>query len=120
MNRTAKRCLSCAVTLLLLGLCLHAAAAVLERKDNSAESELTYADVRLAPFFDSKTPYDVLFMGTSHMIYGVNPMRMWQDEGITSYNLGGNNNTMPIEYWMLKEAVGKRESGSIVDDAFGF
>ena len=60
---------------------------------------------RIKPFFDEARNYDVLFLGTSHMIDGVYPMQLWNDYGISSYNLGGNANTMALTYWTMRNAL---------------
>lgn len=38
-------------------------------------------------FFNQPKDYDVLFFGTSHVRYGIYPMELWEEYGITSYNL---------------------------------
>ncbi len=40
------------------------------------------------PFLKNRTNYDIFFMGSSHMHNGIFPMQLWNDYGITSYNLG--------------------------------
>lgn len=69
---------------------------VLERKDS-------YQKYR--EFFDEEEDFDVLWLGTSHMLNGVFPMELWHDYGISSYNMGGHGNAIPATYWVLRNAL---------------
>lgn len=88
--------LECIVILCLTGILLGIATDLLELKDS---------DIKYAEFFKQKEPYDVLFMGTSHVINGVFPMELWKDYGIVSYNFGGHGNQMATSYWVLRNAL---------------
>ena len=57
------------------------------------------------PFFEHANEFDVLFMGTSHVINGAYPMELWKDFGITSYNFGGHANEIPTTYWAMENAL---------------
>lgn len=56
-------------------------------------------------FYSYEGNYDVLFLGTSHVVMGVSPMELWNDYGITSYNLANHGQWIPIDYWVLKNAL---------------
>lgn len=56
-------------------------------------------------FYSYDGNYDVLFLGTSHVVMGVSPMELWNDYGITSYNLANHGQWIPIDYWVLKNAL---------------
>jgi len=56
-------------------------------------------------FFEEKNAFDVLFMGTSHVLDGVQPMELWRDYGITSYNMGCSSEAMEMTEWVLKLAL---------------
>ncbi len=60
---------------------------------------------KMTSFFDKKEDYDVLFVGISHMKYGIYPMELWQDYGIASFNLGEAGTRMPTNYWILRNAL---------------
>ena len=62
------------------------------------------SDFKYRPFFEDDTTYDVLFFGTSHMMNAVYPMELWREYGITSYNFGGNANSLAISYWLAVSA----------------
>ena len=91
--------------------CIVVAATVVRRK----ESNDKYAD-----FFTQaeKGNIDVLFMGSSHMINGVNPASLYKDYGITSYNMGGHGSVMQATYWELIEALDYCSPKWVVVDAY--
>lgn len=67
--------------------------------------ELKTSREKYKPFFDEKQDFDVLFLGTSHVINGIFPMELWKDYGITSYNFGGHGNQIATSYWVMKNAL---------------
>ncbi len=91
--------------------CIVVAATVVRRK----ESNDKYAD-----FFTQaeKGNIDVLFMGSSHVINGVNPASLYKDYGITSYNMGGHGSVMQATYWELIEALDYCSPKWVVVDAY--
>lgn len=74
-----KRIISCAITICLTIGILTYLTDLMERKS----SDQKYED-----FWKQEEGFDVLFFGTSHMINGVFPMKLWDDYGIVSYNFG--------------------------------
>lgn len=60
---------------------------------------------RNGDFFRVADECDVLFLGTSHMATEVLPLELWHDYGITSYNIAGLGQLMPVSYWMLINAL---------------
>lgn len=67
-------------------------------------------------FFAEEENYDVLFLGTSHMMDGVLPMELWDDYGIASYNLGYHGCMLPLTYWVMEMALEYTEPSLIVID----
>ena len=74
------------IFIVLVIIIISKTAKVVERKDSRYKYE---------PFFEQEENFDVLFLGTSHVMDGVFPMELWNDYGIVSYNLGGNGNYLP-------------------------
>lgn len=91
-----KRLLSCLMTVILTAIILGRATAIMQRKSS---------DYKYIPFFEHAQDYDVLFMGTSHVINAVFPMELWNDYGITSYNFGGHSNQLATTYWVMKNSL---------------
>jgi len=56
-------------------------------------------------YFSEQQEYDVLFYGSSHVLSGIQPMELWHDYGITSYNLAGHAASLGMSYWVLQESL---------------
>lgn len=54
---------------------------------------------------EEKNSADVLFFGSSICYCDVVPPVIWEDSGITSYVMAGPEQTVPITYFYLKEAL---------------
>ncbi len=93
--KKAMRAAGCIITVILTIGLLMWTVNLTERKESSNK----YSD-----FFKDRD-YDVLFMGTSHVINSVFPMELWKEYGITSYNCGGTSNYLPTTYWVLQNAL---------------
>lgn len=48
---------------------------------------------------------DVLFLGSSQVMTAVSPMELYQQYGITAYNLGTEQQNMIASYYLLEEAL---------------
>ena len=84
--------LFCALTLAVLG----GLSRLLERKESREQ---------FGPFLDNPGQYDVLFFGDSCFVNCLFPMEMWDDYGITGYNLSCYGNTMATNYWAMMNAL---------------
>ncbi|MBQ9590131.1 MAG: hypothetical protein IJR29_08125 [Butyrivibrio sp.] len=81
---------------LLLSMMVFYASKVLERKDAYNKYEA---------FFREENDFDVLFFGSSNMQLMVNPLQLWNEYGITSYNFGNTSERLPVTYWTIKNAL---------------
>lgn len=70
-------------------------------------------------FKKSKTDYDVLFFGSSHVLNAVFPMQLWNDYGITSYNLAWHSMGVVPCYWILQTSVSYHKPKIAVLDILG-
>lgn len=61
---------------------------------------------------------DVLFLGTSHVTTSVYPMELWNDYGITSYNISGYGHPMTMSYWTFMNALDYAKPKVVVADCF--
>lgn len=57
------------------------------------------------PFFENDQVFDVLFFGSSHVNYGVSPLDLYQNYGITSYNLSMSGNYIASDFYCLQEIL---------------
>lgn len=96
MRRKLKITLSCIITICLTVCFLYNLTNLMERKSS---------DIKYADFFKQDESFDVLFMGTSHVINGIYPMELWDKYGIVSYNFGGHSNRIPTTYWVMGNAL---------------
>lgn len=78
------------------------------------------SDIKNKAFFEEKNNYDILFLGTSHMINGVYPMELWDDYGYTSYNLANHSTPLATSYWVLMNALDYTQPKLVVLDCFGW
>ena len=88
-------------------LCL--SACILERK----ESIRRYADMK-----EASKKADVLILGSSHVINGLNPVVMYEDRGIAAYNLGGHGSIIPVSYYELLLALRDFDPSLVILDGY--
>lgn len=76
-------------------------------------------------FFSADQEFDVLFLGSSHVINGVSPLDLFRGYGIASYNLSMHGNYVGSGYYLLKEVLermkreGRRLPQMAVLDVYG-
>lgn len=61
-----------------------------------------------------KDRFDVLFLGTSKIKQGVFPMTLYNEYGISSYNLGTGDQTAALSYYVLKDAIERQHPKMVV------
>ena len=101
--------IGCIITLGIIIMLLWYSTDLMERK----ESRLKYIS-----FFEQEADFDVLFLGTSHVINGIFPMELWNDYGIVSYNFGGHGNRLATSYWVMENAFDYTSPKLIVIDCY--
>ncbi len=55
-------------------------------------------------YYEEDHTLDILFFGSSHAYCGINPHILWQELGVTSYNLGQPEQQLWTTYYYMKEA----------------
>lgn len=109
MKRWMKALLSGAVIVALTVSMLGYLTQLVERKESY---------YRFAPFYEQEEPFDVLFLGTSHVSRCVMPMALWQDYGIVSYNMASAGNYLPTTYWVLQDYIKVSHPKLVVIDCY--
>ena len=104
-----KRVLFAALFLAILAVCLVAAFRLVERKDSAEKN---------GDYFEIAEQVDVLLLGSSHMINGVNPAALYEEYGIAAYNLGGHGSTMQVTYWAFVNALDYGTPDYVVIDTY--
>lgn len=77
--------------------------AILSCFDKLFERKYSYS--KYADFYAQEQDFDVLFLGTSHVINAVYPMELWDEYGIVSYNMANHSENICMNYWQLKNAL---------------
>lgn len=80
--------------------------------------ELKASDSRYASYFTEKQSIDVIFLGSSHVRHGFFAMELWNDYGISAYNLAANGSTMAVSYWTLVNALDYQKPKVVVMDVY--
>ncbi len=71
---------------------------------------------KMTLFFERAEDLDVIFAGISHTQSGVYPLELWENYGITSYNLASAGMRMQTNYWNLLNALSFSKPRLIVLD----
>lgn len=72
---------------------------------------------RMYPYFkEKKNTIDTLFIGASAVDEGISPMQLWEEYGVTSYNLANGGQSLPVNYWCLKVALKTQKPKVVVLD----
>lgn len=61
---------------------------------------------------------DVLFMGSSHVVRAFSPQELYNTYGLTSYNLGSEEQSMLVTYFWLEEALRTQSPKAVVLDTY--
>jgi hypothetical protein len=104
-----KYILSTAILVILIIVSINKVSNLLQQK----ESNLRYSS-----FLAEDNDIDVLFLGSSHVRYGIFPMELWNDYGISSYNLGADGGTIPTAYWTFVNALDYQNPKVVVIDVY--
>ena len=65
-----------------------------------------------------KNSVDVLFLGSSHAVCSFNPQVLYDNYGITSYNLGSEQQSIVVSYFWLQEALKYQQPKAVVLDTY--
>lgn len=109
MKKNIKIFVSCLVFLCILTAALGKISTLVGRKD----SDFKYLD-----FYEQEEEFDVLFLGSSHVIRSVFPMELWNDYGMVSYNMSNHAETLPETYWVLRNALDYHTPKLVVIDLY--
>ncbi len=65
-----------------------------------------------------KDSLDAVFVGSSHIYYGIYPDYLWQRSGIASYDLASPNQSIPVSYYLIRDAIRLQHPEVIVLDVY--
>ena len=114
-NKAVKgwRWLLAAVLFIGIGLLLYGRISEVLRRKSGAEADMihTFYDVK-------KDSLDVLFLGSSHLYYGVQPNVLWREYGIAAYDMGSAEQTVASSYFLLTEALAYQKPEVVVLETY--
>ena len=61
---------------------------------------------------------DILFLGSSNVMSGINPLQLWKETGIQSYAYCSRYQTFPFTYGYLQDALKTQSPEYVVIDAY--
>lgn len=71
-------------------------------------------------FYEENTPFDILFFGSSRVLDAFQPMELWDEYGIKSYNMAQHSEGLARDYWQLKNALEHNTPRLVVMDVSMF
>lgn len=80
--------------------------------------ERKYSYAKYYDFYQQEEDFDVLFLGTSHVLNAVYPMELWRDYGIVSYNMANHSENICTNYWQLRNALAYTTPKVVVIDLY--
>ena len=113
LKRQKIYCVVCVAVFLLLFLwCFHKSTYILRYK--------AHANDTVGSFYNEKSDsIDVVFVGSSHAYRGFSPMEAWNRQGFTSYTLATQEQSIPVSYYLMKEAIRTQHPKVIVLEVYG-
>lgn len=111
--KKAVRWTAAALIFLILGLILFGRAAEILRRKTAAETDMVHSFYEI-----EENSLDVLFLGSSHLYYGVQPGELWGQYGITSYVMGSPEQTAATSYYLLKEAFTRQKPKVVAMESY--
>ncbi len=107
----------CAVFICILCICIKFAYQIIVPKfffNDTWPTTTTY----LGFYEMDRNTIDVLFLGSSHAESAFIPQELYNDYGITSYNIGCEQQSLVLSYFWLKEALCYQKPKAVVLDCY--
>lgn len=70
-------------------------------------------------YAEEKDTIDVLYLGSSNSFYDINPLIVYEEQGITGYVLGSGEQRLFTSFYYLQEALREQKPKVVVLDALG-
>lgn len=112
MKKTCRWIFS-AVIFLILGIALFLPISETLRKKTAEETDMVHSFYAI-----EEDTLDVLFLGSSHAYYGIQPNELWKEYGITSYSMASPEQTAATSYFLLKEAFAYQKPKVVVLESY--
>ena len=99
------------VFLCILAAVLFSANLIVQRKSSYEKNQMFFEEAK-------KDNIDVFLLGSSHVINGINPIQLFDETGITAYNLGGYGSVHLSSYWQMMLALDYCKPKMVVIDSY--
>ena len=86
-------------------------AVLVERKSSYDKNQIYMEEA-------AKDHVDAFILGSSHVINGINPLQLYDEHGITAYNLGGYGSVPLSSYWQFRLALSYHIPKVVIVDAY--
>lgn len=97
------------LALFIVGLCaIYSGLDYIIVDDTAAQTRVTFHD------FYKEAEIDYLFVGTSHMVQGVNAAQLSEDLDATVFNLSSSFQDAVSGYYLIKEALNSKEVNHVI------
>lgn len=118
MNKTSvKHTATCGAFLLGLAVLLLIASYLYRPRDNTKEGGMNYISTN-GYLGEADGTVDVFFVGSSEVYSGICPMRLWDEAGITSYDVATGSQRMNIMTYYVEQILKTHHPKVIVLDAY--
>ncbi len=111
-KRMKKKIIACAISFMIV------AAAVVTADLVTKEVSTNGVKQSISIYDQPRDTIDVLMLGSSHMYYGVNTAKLWEDYGIAGYDYGSAEQSLWVSYHYLIEACKTQDPKVVVLDFF--
>ncbi|HIR75785.1 MAG TPA: hypothetical protein IAB97_02590 [Candidatus Choladousia intestinipullorum] len=101
------------IAFLITGILIFAGISEIMRRKTAEEVDMVHSFYEI-----EEDSLDVLFLGSSHLYYGVQPNELWREYGITSYVMGSPEQTAATSYFLLKEAFTRQQPKVVVMESY--
>ncbi|WP_026664085.1 hypothetical protein [Butyrivibrio sp. FC2001] len=111
MNKKVSLIIKTLAFLAILFTCFFGVMLLVERKSSFNKNQAFFEEAK-------KDHIDAFFLGSSHVINGVNPLQLFEEHGYTSYNLGGYGSVLLSSYWQMMLALDYCTPKLVVVDSY--
>lgn len=116
LYRTLKLLLWCSGFCILF---MHLTALLQPKYFYNSVSESPETEHWKAFYEEPQNSIDTIFLGSSHVYDGINPLVFYEETGLTSFDLSSSSQDLPTAYFYLQEALRYQKPKYVIFDAYG-
>ncbi len=112
LDSKAKKIIACLISFFIIAGVIVASDIILKRRSANGVQQA------MGIYAQPRNTIDVLMLGSSHMYYGVNTAKLWEDYGIAGYDFGSSEQSLWVSYHYMIEACKTQKPKVVVLDFF--